>query len=82
MADLELHNPNFDITINIGGEQKTITVQPDETSDGVEYYKCKSGDSEITQLRLDVDNKWEQLWGDLGDEEVNAIGEAITQKIK
>jgi len=82
MADLELHNPEFDITVNISGEQKTITVQPDETSDGVEYYKCKSGGSEITQLRLDEDNNWEQLWGEISDEEVAAIGEAITQKIK
>ncbi|MCX2480048.1 hypothetical protein OQY15_13190 [Pedobacter sp. MC2016-15] len=80
MADLELHNPEFDIVISLGGQSKTITVKPDETSDGVEYYKCKSGDEEITQIRQDEDHKWEQLWGDLSDEEVAAIGEAIEQK--
>ncbi|CAM4287888.1 hypothetical protein SAMN06265348_109140 [Pedobacter westerhofensis] len=80
MAELELHNPEFDIVINLDGQSKTITVKPDETSDGVEYFVCKSGDEQITQIRLDEDQKWEQLWGELSDEEVAAIGEAIEQK--
>lgn len=80
MADLELHNPEFDIVINLDGQSKTITVKPDETSDGVEYFICKSGDEQITQIRLDEDQKWEQLWGELSDEDVAAIGEAIEQK--
>lgn len=80
MADLELHNPEFDIVINLGGQSKTITVKPDETSDGVEYFICKSGDEQITQIRLDEDQNWEQLWGELSDEEVATIGEAIEEK--
>ncbi|MET1054316.1 MAG: hypothetical protein ABWY16_03325 [Pedobacter sp.] len=80
MADLELHNPEFDIVINLDGQSKTITVKPDETSDGVEYFICKSGDEQLTQIRLDEDQKWEQLWGELSDEDVAAIGEAIEQK--
>jgi hypothetical protein len=79
MADLELHNPAFDIVINLGGQRKTITVTPDETSDGVEYFNCKSGDEQITQIRLDEDQKWEQMWGDLSDEDVAAVGKAIEQ---
>jgi len=79
MADLELHNPEFEIVINLDGQSKTILVKPDETSDGVEYFICKSGDEQITQIRLDEDNKWEQLWGELSDENVAAIGEAIEQ---
>jgi hypothetical protein len=80
MADLELNNPEFDIVINLDGQSKTIRVKPDETSDGIEYFVCKSGDDEITQIRQDEDHKWEQLWGELSDEEVTAIGEAIEQK--
>jgi hypothetical protein len=82
MADLELHNPEFEIVINLDGQSKTISVKPDETSDGVEYYICKSGDDELTQIRLDEDQKWEQLWGELGEEEVKAIGEAIEKEQK
>lgn len=80
MADLELHNPEFEIVINLDGQSKTITVKPDETSDGVEYFICKSGDEEITQIRRDEDQKWEQLWGNLSDEDVATVGEAIEQK--
>lgn len=80
MADLELNNPGFDITVNVNGESKNITVQPDETSDGVEYFICKDGDQQITQLRLDEEGNWEQLWGELGQEDVDAIGEVIKQQ--
>jgi hypothetical protein len=79
MADLELHNPEFDIVVNLDGQSKTITVKPDETSDGVEYFNCKSGDEQITQIRLGEDQKWEQLWGDLSDEDVATVGKAIEQ---
>lgn len=80
MADLELHNPGFDITVDLDGGSKTISVQPDETSDGVEYFICKEGDQQITQVRLDEDGNWEQLWGDLQQEEIDAIGEVIKQQ--
>lgn len=80
MADLELTNPGFDITVNLDGTSKTITIQPDETSDGVEYYNCKEGDQQLTQIRLEEEGKWEQLWGEASQEEVDAIGEAITQQ--
>lgn len=79
MADLETHNPEFDITVNLNGTSKTITVNPDETSDGVEFYVCKYRDEQITQIRLDEDNHWDQLWGDLSQEEVNEIGKGIEQ---
>ena len=79
MGDLELHNPEFNISINLDGESKTISVNPAETSDGVEYYNCLVGSKQITQIRLNENQNWEQLWGDLSDEEVNAIGESIEQ---
>lgn len=79
MADLELHNPEFDITVNLNGTDKTITVKPDETSDGVEYYICKFRDEQITQIRLEEEGEWDQMWGELSEEDVNAIGKAIEQ---
>jgi hypothetical protein len=80
MADLELHNPGFDIEANLDGGSKTIRVQPDETSDGVEYFICSTGDQQITQIRLDEDGNWEQLWGDLSQKDIDAIGERIKEK--
>lgn len=80
MGDLELRNPDFEITVNLNGNEKTIIVQPAETSDGIEYYKCNSTEQEITQLRQDEDGKWEQLWGTLSLPEIDAIGTVIAQK--
>ncbi|WP_158796631.1 hypothetical protein [Pedobacter sp. L105] len=79
MADLEENNPGFDISVQLDGENKNITVQPDETSDGVEYFICKVGDDQITQVRFD-NGKWDQLWGELSQEEVDAIGHEIEQE--
>lgn len=77
MGELETHNPEFELNIDLKGQPKTVLVKPDETSDGVEYYVVKSEGKQITQIRLDEDNNWEQLWGELSREEVTAIGEAI-----
>jgi len=80
MADLELNNPEFDIVVELDGTSKTVKVQPDETSDGVPFYKCYSGEDLLTQIRLDEDNKWEQMWGELKQEDIDAIGEVIAEK--
>lgn len=80
MADIELNNPEFDIVVNLGGTSKTVKVKPAETSDGVPYYSCYAGDAQITQVRLDEDGNWEQLWGELPQEDIEAIGELIRQK--
>jgi len=80
MADLELNNPEFDIVVDIDGTSKTVKVQPDETSDGVPIYKCYSGETLLTQVRLDEEGNWEQMWGELGQEEIDAIGKVIAEK--
>lgn len=80
MADLELHNPEFEITAALNGANQTIQVQPDETSDGVEYFICKSEGEQLTQIRKDEDGQWEQLWGDLSQDEINSIGHQIENK--
>jgi hypothetical protein len=77
MADLELHNPAFEIIVNLDGKNKTITVQPEETSDGVEYYICSLNGQQLTQIRQEEDNEWEQLWGELDQQAVNEIGAVI-----
>lgn len=80
MADLELHNPEFEITAAINGANQTIQVQPDETSDGVEYFICKLEGQQLTQIRKDEDSKWEQMWGELSQEDVDSIGYKIENK--
>lgn len=80
MADLELHNPEFEITIELNGTHQTIQVQPDETSDGVEYFICKSDDEQITQIRKEENGSWEQLWGKLNQDDIDHIGHAIENK--
>jgi len=80
MADLELHNPEFDIVAYLSGEQKTINVKPDETSDGVAYFVCSTGDHELTQIRKEESGEWEQMWGELSQPEIDSIGKAIEQK--
>jgi hypothetical protein len=80
MADLELHNPEFEITVELNGTNKTIQVQPDETSDGVEYFICKFDGEQITQIRKEGNGRWEQLWGNLNQNDINIIAHAIENK--
>ena len=79
MADLELQNPAFDITVQLAAESRTIHVQPDETSDGVEYFICFADQTKLTQIRLDQDGQWEQLWGELNQQDINIIGQGIKE---
>ncbi len=72
---------DFYIIANIEGEEKHIKVIELETTDGVAYYSCHIGETEITQLRNELYGKWEQLWGDLPSETIELIGEKISEKI-
>lgn len=72
----------FDISVNIdsnGNKTFELQVQPEETTDGVPYFVCKTNGVEISQLRKNEDNEWEQLWGDLNEETVQSIGKAIEE---
>lgn len=80
MTDLEKTNPEFTIEVSIKGQLEHIVVKPQETSDGVEYFLCLKGDKQITQVRKDNGSRWEQMWGELDDDEVNAIGREITKQ--
>lgn len=79
MADLELHNPAFELRVQLQGKAKTLQIQPDETSDGVEYFICSEGDQKLTQIRLNEDGEWEQLWGELSQQDIDAIGQGIKE---
>lgn len=82
MADLGTSNPEFKIEVSLNGQQRSLHVKPDETSDGIEYYVVFDDESELTQIRLESEAKWEQLWGELSEEDVNTIGEEITKQTK
>ncbi|WP_300597273.1 hypothetical protein [Niabella sp.] len=73
---METGNKPFSIEATIDGKRTQIQVTPAETTDGVTFYKCTAGSEEITQIRND-EGFWKQIWGDLSDEEVKAIGAVI-----
>lgn len=80
MADLEINNPEFDIVVKLQDGEQSLQVKPEETSDGVPYYGVYNEDWQLTQIRKDEDNNWEQMWGDLPQGDVEAIGKLITEK--
>ncbi|MCF3111732.1 hypothetical protein LL912_23290 [Niabella sp. CC-SYL272] len=73
---METGSKQFAIEVTIDGKRTQIQVTPAETTDGVTYYKCMAEGDEITQIRND-EGMWKQIWGDLSEEEVRAIGAVI-----
>ncbi|MCD2425855.1 hypothetical protein LQ567_23935 [Niabella pedocola] len=73
---METGTKQFAIEVTIDGKRTQLQVTPAETTDGVTFYKCMAGADEITQIRND-EGIWKQIWGDLSDEEVKAIGAVI-----
>lgn len=80
MEQSEVHQDDFEISIILDGSKKTIRIKPEETTDGAEYFKCIQGNRNITQIRQEKDGSWEQIWGDLDNSIVQAIGEAINAR--
>lgn len=79
MAELALNSQKFEISVKINGTEQQLTVNPDETTDGVEFFNCVLNGQKITQLRADDHHKWDQIWGELDQQTVNEIGEAINK---
>ncbi|MET3113768.1 hypothetical protein AAKU52_001497 [Pedobacter sp. CG_S7] len=77
MPEFEVHQPEFEIQVNLNGADETLTVKPEETSDGVSFYSCLLHSKPLTQIRWDENGSWEQLWGHLHQPEINIIGAAI-----
>lgn len=70
----------FSIHVNIGANEYKaleLEVQPEETTDGVPFFVCQTNGIEISQVRRDENNQWEQIWGDLDERTVKNIGKAI-----
>lgn len=80
MGDIELHQESFEININLDGTDQTIRVSPEETTDGVEFFRCSLGEKNITQIRKEKDGSWEQMWGALDVKTIETIGQAITNR--
>ena len=80
MGEIDLHQESFEININLDGTDQTIRVSPEETTDGVEFFRCSLGEHNITQIRKEKDGTWEQIWGTLDAKTVDTIGQAITNR--
>ncbi|WP_134089119.1 hypothetical protein [Olivibacter sp. XZL3] len=71
---------SFEINAEIGGTAKTLRVEQQETSDGAPYYVCFDNDQHIAEIRKESNDHWVQLWGELDEPSISAIGKAIEQK--
>lgn len=80
MENTELHAQRFEINVDLNGAAQTIQVDPEETTDGVEYFNCSLSGKNITQIRKEKDGSWEQIWGELDHHSVTKIGSAISNK--
>jgi len=82
MAKIDFNNPHFELKIKLNSSLQDIKIHSQETTDGDEYFICELNDEQITQVRREKDGNWEQIWGKLDPTTVNAIGAAISAKIK
>ena len=67
---------DFTVNATVKGELMDVTISRSETSDGVDFFICRLGYNELTQIRKDA-QEWKQIWGDLEGEDVKSIGNAI-----
>lgn len=77
MGQSETHQEEFELNIILDGSKQTISIKPEETTDGAEYFKCRHADKNITQIRQEKDGSWEQIWGELDNVSIQSIGKAI-----
>jgi len=76
-------NSTSNKTITIEKELQGLTNGPlevnyKETTDGLPYYECNIHGQKI-QLRKD--DKWELMWGDLPQDQLEKLGAALDEKI-
>ncbi len=81
MTELSTNEPEFDIMLTLDGVDEHITVIPQETSDGANYYNCKAKGQQLTQIRETTTGEWEQIWGELSPSKVNLIGKTIKAQL-
>lgn len=66
----------FIVEAKVNGQMQQVFISASETTDGVTFYNCRVNGNEITQIRKD-EQVWKQIWGDISEEDVKSIGEAI-----
>ncbi|GAB3009273.1 hypothetical protein GCM10027051_07690 [Niabella terrae] len=72
---------SFSVEASFNSSQRRLQVQTAETSDGIEFYKCSETDKDLTWLRKEMD-QWKQIWGELNNEAIEAIGTAIDAELE
>lgn len=81
---MEKSEETFEITLTEGQESKRLVIRPEDTTDGVPVYHCYRSEatgSAIGQLRQEPTGEWVQIWGDLPQDSVKQIGNAITRAL-
>ncbi len=73
---MENNGRAFSVQARVEGQMQGVLVLTSETTDGITFYNCRIHGNEITQIRKD-EQMWKQIWGNISQEDVNAIGEAI-----
>lgn len=71
---------SFEIVVNIAEKQKRLNIIPQETTDGAPYYICRENEQHLSEIRKESNGNWVQLWGDLEEQSIQAIGQAIDEK--
>lgn len=73
-----MQTDNFSISFLRNGERQAVNVVIEASTDDVDTYVCYVGNERISQIRKDG-QQWKQLWGDLGQFEVDGLGEQIEE---
>jgi len=72
----------FEIEISDGLPSKQVMVRPKHTTDGIPVYQCHLPDGAlICELRRETSGEWVQLWGNLPDDSVTRLGNAIGRHV-
>ena len=80
LKDPAMQTDHFTVPFTREGNPYTLQVHTDPSTDDVDTYICKLNGERITQLRKDV-GQWKQLWGELNQEEIQQLGEAIDTEL-
>jgi hypothetical protein len=67
------------LVLNLENEEIKLAAKKEETTDGISFFKIEKDAKLITQIRK-IDNRWEQLWGDLDEPFINEIGAALDKE--
>lgn len=79
---MEKSEDAFEIEVTDDKLVEQLVIRPQHTTDGIPIYHCHLQDgTSIGELRQEPSGEWLQVWGDLPDNTVERIGEAIAQRM-